>query len=227
MAKKFTELTELTTIADDDLFAVTDTSAGASKKITWGNLLKDNVVTTPKINADAVTATKIDWASTGANGGIWWEEIGRTTLGSAGDTITLTTIPARKYLKIIMDLRATGGTVGPALRFNNDSGSNYNRRSSADGGVESTQVSQTSSSSGATNNSYVYANVDVINIATIQKFITGHQVYGDNAAGTAPSRLEWTGKWANTSNQITRVDVINTGTGDFAIGSEVVVLGHD
>lgn len=50
---------------------------------------------------------------------------------------------------------------------------------------------------------------------------------GSSGAGNAPNKREAAGKWHNTSNQITRVDVINITTGDFAAGSEVIVLGHD
>lgn len=157
----------------------------------------------------------------------WWQELGRTTLGSAGDTISVTSLPARKYLLVKVLLLDTGGTVGPGFQFNGDTGSNYARRASADGGAEATQTSQTSSNVGFNSASLSFTEVEIINVATSAKFITGHAAYGNNAASTAPARIEFAGKWANTSDQITRIDVVNLGTGDFAIGSEVVVLGHD
>ena len=44
-------------------------------------------------------------------------------------------------------------------------------------------------------------------------------------AGNAPKRKELTGKWSDTSEQITRVDAVNGGTGNFAVGSTVTVFG--
>jgi hypothetical protein len=73
-----------------------------------------------------------------------------------------------------------------------------------------------------------FATVDVVNITAQEKLAVAH-VTGQNTAGaaTAPVNKELMGKWANTAAQITRVDVVNLGAGDFAVGSEVVVLGHD
>ena len=52
-------------------------------------------------------------------------------------------------------------------------------------------------------------------------------IQNTTGAGNAPNRTEWVGKWANTSNAITRVDVTNTGSGSYAEGSEVTVYGTD
>ncbi len=187
-------------------------------------------VTTPKILNDAVTAEKIDWAAKGADAGIWWEEIGRTTLTVAGGNISIASLPARKYL--MLQIHVIGaGTVGIAIQFNNDTGNNYTRRSSNNGGAEATQVSSARSSSGVTLDSgeSAFGIVDIVNVATRVKFIVGSIV--TDGAGVAVSvandRNEWTGKWVNTADLISEID-INADTGaDFAIGSEVVVLGHN
>jgi hypothetical protein len=191
--------------------------------------LADGAVTTAKLADDSVAAEKIDWAATGADGGIWWEEVGRTTLSVAGDTISVTPIAARKYLKIIISVLDTGGTINATVRFNNDSGTTYANRSSANGAADGTGASGTSMGMSATASANPkYIECEVINIAAQEKLVTGHAIErGAAGAGTVPSRAELANKWANTADQITRVDVINTGTGDFAIGSEVVVLGHN
>jgi hypothetical protein len=191
-----------------------------------GKLNTNNSVVTANITDDAVTDAKLDYPR-------FWQEIARTTLGVAGDTISVTGIPARKYLKIITYTLATGGTLIHGLRFNNDSAANYSERYSSSGAADTTAVSQTSllfrAATIPTGGNGI-ASVELINVATIEKngwWSSGGTITSTGAA-TAPARVEGAIKWANTADQISRVDLINlTGTGDFAIGSEVIVLGHD
>lgn len=69
MAKRFTDLNELTTPASDDQLAIVDTSANETKRISLLNLLTDfidavhikaNAIITSKILDGAVTAAKIE-----------------------------------------------------------------------------------------------------------------------------------------------------------------------
>lgn len=194
--------------------------------------IADLNVTTAKIADNAVTAAKIDWASTGSNAGIWWEELGRTTLDSAGDTITVSSIPARTYLMFIVKVTATGGTAIANATFNSDTGTNYSERLSVNGGADTTSTTAaalifrpgTIASGG---NSVFIA--EFTNMASVEKLGVGRgsgTVTGTGDAN-APGRIETAMKWDNTSAQISRIDVTNAGTGDFAIGSEVIVLGHN
>jgi hypothetical protein len=197
--------------------------------IATSKLASDAGITSGMLGADSVIATKIDWASTGADGGIWWEELGRTTLSSAGDTISVTPVAARKYLMIFVTATATGGTISTHLRFNNDSGTNYAERTSSNGAADGTANTQTSISlqisTGSTPRNTI---AFVTNITALEKLVDFRSSGPGSAGGAnAPDRKEGLAKWANTADQITRVDVVNAGTGDFAIGSEVVVLGHD
>ncbi len=189
-----------------------------------GDLDSTNFNGSAPVPTDSVTDTQLDYPR-------WWQEIGRTTLAVAGDTITVSSIPARKYLKIIVRLFDTGGTIGATLRFNNDSGANYAHRFSQDGADDpAVSVSQTSNfldPTGATA-APIFAELEVMNFATAEKLSHGVSVSrGTAGAAAIGNRREYFQKWANTSDQITRVDVVNSGTGDYAIGSEVVILGHD
>lgn len=198
-----------------------------------GNLGDDNIssLSGSKIAAGTISTAKIaDSAITYAktDGKIWWEELGRTTLSVAGDSISVTSLPAKKYLKII--LHATGTNIRGALRFNNDSGNNYSYRISDNGGADSTGTAfsyYVIGDSGA-NAVYIYATTEVVNKASVEKIGIGMTLSKSaTGAATAPARRETYAAWTNTADQITRVDALNTSTGDFAIGSELIVLGHD
>lgn len=160
---------------------------------------------------------------------VWWEEMGRTTLGSNGDTISVTGMTAKKYLRILISVIATGGNIAPAMTFNGDTGNNYNHRTSDNGGADATSTSRANIGTvDAVSATTIFIEFDVINISAQEKIVIGHSVRQNTAgAGNAVARREVVGKWANTAAQITRVDVTNADTGDFASGSEVVVLGHD
>ena len=193
-------------------------------------VLASNVVETPKIKNANVTATKIDWASTGANAGIWWEEIGRTTLSSSSDTITVSSIPARNYLQIRTNYSSVGGTTSAHIRFNNDNSANYAHVLAQLGSSATTIVSDVGIViTGASVIINQFVTIDVFNVSNKEKLVHFTRIEGNTTgAGTAPTSLISIGKWANTSTTINRIDIVNTlGTGDFAIGSELVVLGHN
>lgn len=186
-----------------------------------GVLLKDNKVNGSYITNASVSDTQLDYPR-------WWQEIGRTTLGVAGDTISVTSLPARKYLMLLFNYTPTGGNVSGFFRFNNDSAANYASRYSSNGGADTAVVSQTQMIAGAGANTLIQTGqVTVINVAAQEKIFFGETDYGATGAANSPSRLEVIGKWANTAAQINRVDLINTDVGDFAIGSQLIVLGHD
>lgn len=190
--------------------------------------LNDDAVTTAKIADDTITGANINFAATGADAGIWWEELGRTTLGGTADSISVTPLSARKYLKVIASI-LNSGQLNVAVQFNGDTGSNYASTSSDDGGAGSSSTSQASLAvEASTTSSNEYVTFEILNITAQEKVGILHtSTVGTTGAGNAPSARTSAIKWANTAAQITRVDFINTGTGDFASGSEVVVLGHN
>lgn len=189
-------------------------------------------ITSAMVADDAIGAPKIDFGGEGE--GVWWEEIGRTTLTVAGDTITVDSLPAKKYLRLYIYNIPTGGTIGGGqIRFNNDSGNNYAVQRV---NIEGTVVSATSATSAnhmalvsATSATHKFYVVDIINVANKEKTALANESDSNSAgAGNPPLMRLTTGKWANTSEQITRIDCLNlSGSGDFAIGSELIVLGHD
>lgn len=160
--------------------------------------------------------------------GEWFEELGRATLGSAGDTLTVTLSTSRKYLKIFIDARPTG-SVDMMMRFNGDAGTNYAVRWVANGTPGSGgSLNQVYLNPGAAN-SYGTGEVFVTNVASKPKVgWSSYQTEGVSGAANIPGWQDEVFKWHNTSNQITSVTVFNNNGGNLlAAGSEVVVLGHD
>jgi len=156
-----------------------------------------------------------------------WVELGRTTLGSATSTMSVSSLPDKRYYQILIDGEQTVDS-DYLLRFNSDSGSNYARRHSNDGGSDSTGTSLSSATLvSRTANLPIFYNGYISNLSSKEKLITGHQVNQMTAgAGTAPTRTEYAKKWANTSSPINAMSV-TSGSGNLASGSEIVVLGWD
>lgn len=191
-----------------------------------GVLLKDSKINGTYITNDSITGAQVNWAATGADNGIWWEELGRTTLGSAGDTISVTALPARKYIRVLATL-LNSGTITNLIRFNNDSGANYAASIDINNGTTSSNTSQTSITGFLAGSDSALVTLDILNIATQNKPVTACLTVFNSAASSVPPRVEFSAKWVNAADLISRIDFINSNTGDFAIGSEVVILGHN
>lgn len=184
-------------------------------------LATDNSVVTANITNDAVTDDKLDYPR-------WWQEIGRTTLSSSADTITVSSLPARRYLRIQFVLIATGGTVDGQVIFNLDTATNYTHRFANDQAADTTTTSAANVNIKSAAATMGMIDMQVLNISNQEKLFIAHGNIGSAAgAASAVTRREMAGKWANTSAQINSVRITNTGTGDYASGSEIVVLGHD
>ena len=153
----------------------------------------------------------------------------KVTLGTAGDTISVTGIPARDDFKIKFFTFSTGGTIAENLRFNNDAGANYAFHYQTAFTGATNLVSQGTlgvAPGGAATQGAHFGVYDVVNLPSQRKIIFGVSTDDNNANATSSSNHVTTrGKWSNTSTQINRVDLLNGGTGDFAVGSYVEIWG--
>jgi hypothetical protein len=153
--------------------------------------------------------------------------LGSTTLGSTNATITVT-FTAKKYL--IVELYATGssGSKNALIFFNNDSGNNYSYRESKDGAADATSTTQNViAGSDFASTVGQYSRFFIINIASQEKLVSGHTIIQNTAgAGNVPDRQEFVGKWTNTSNQITEIDIGIAGQ-TWNTGTTLTVYGSD
>jgi len=153
-----------------------------------------------------------------------------TVLGAkepgTANVITVSDLAAKKHLMIQAKIK---GGNGNTFTFNNDTGNNYTHRYSNNGGSDGTQTSRANlwsyyDGSDTTKFTTLY----VLNEASKEKLVITDNVSAvGTGAGTAPTRTETVGKWTNTSNQITRVDVGTFTTDGIEEGSEVTVYGTD
>ncbi len=163
-----------------------------------------------------------------------WVELGRTTLGSASDTITVSGLPDKRYYMVLQSITRSGGLSPDGTRLGNgsaDSGNNYATRYSNNGGAD---IPNTSNNQGidytpSVSNDDSFAVQYITNLSDKeklwQKFRVGRQAVG---AGSTPNRSENAAKWANTANLMDVFQTINIAdVGSYELGSEAVVLGWD
>ncbi len=156
----------------------------------------------------------------------FWEVIGTNRLETAGNSISITGLPNRRYLWI-QSICKPDVSVLPALRFNNDSGQSYSDRVIANFTSATTQTSEEQIRLSNTINHSLYINMWVANLATSVKLVTGFSstTNGDNVVINTPLSFEFSGKWANTADAINRADIINRGGGNFDIGTSFTIWG--
>lgn len=159
------------------------------------------------------------------------DEIARCTLLlGVTDVLTVENIPECQRLRYSADIRpASTNTLNGRTRFNNDSGANYSHNYSQNFGAASTGVSVTSLTTYAgTGNYHQFIEAHIENIETLEKIGYSHAVARNNAgAGVTPVNLSCFFKWANTTDLINRIDIINDGTDDFTVGSRMIVYGEN
>ena len=162
-----------------------------------------------------------------------WQQMGRTALEVAGNTISITGMTAKKYLMVVLSYKTNNvGTSGDlGIRFNDDSGSNYSYRHEANGAADVTAVSQTQIDMGANiadSTNSVLVVMYISNKDTYMKSIVA-DIAESIAVASAPTKVIARGTWGNIVDQITRIDAftITAGQDNFAAGSEMVVFGRD
>ncbi len=179
------------------------------------------------LSTERTTTTGFNDGFTGVGG---WTELGRTTLGSAGDTITVSSLADKRYYMVLTSDINSGSTQNtPRLGSTSaDSGSNYAVRFSRDGAADFAQASQTQLGGTQAGSFPKFSCMYIANLSAKEKLTILHEVLQNTAgAANAPQRTEQVGKWVNTSNPIDVIQGFNADSGSFNTGSECVVLGWD
>ena len=148
------------------------------------------------------------------------------TLTSSSDTVTISDLTATKF-NVFLSHRITSGESNQQYRLNNDSGSNYTVRQSFNGGADGTATSGTESGSHNPDDTYDgFTVMYLFNSSSKEKLVIMFNINKQaSGAGNAPTRQEGVWKWTNTSDDVTRIDMVNTSTGDYNTDSNLSALG--
>lgn len=157
-----------------------------------------------------------------------WGKAGSTTLSTAGDNIDVT-VSDNSTMQMMAYTGVTGGHHSQLGRFNSDGGTTYATRKCVDGGTDWTGISQTKAwVSGYVDNFATFSVSYIVNISTEEKLMITHVTrQGASGAQTSPKRTEGVSKWANTSDTISSINLVNGGTGDYDTSSNLTILGSD
>ena len=141
----------------------------------------------------------------------------------------------KKHIQIIGRI-IPAGSQDVTMKFNDPTYSStaqeYATRDSRNGASDSVNdssdgISNVNMTAGHSPNKEWFFVLDILNISNKEKFIIGDVGYIHvNSYGAPPKRMEFTGKWTNTSSAITSID-FKAGTNNFDVDSEVIVLGMD
>ncbi len=155
-----------------------------------------------------------------------WIKAGSTTLGSAGDTITVSGFTSNEFIQILTHSPASG--ADKKLKFNNNGNPVYARSYSDNGASDQTSINH-SNIAHSTLLTDEFLIGYVVNKSGEEKLLMTHTVASNTSGATnAPARLELVGKFVPSPDaDITRVDEINTHTGDLEADSNLTVIGSD
>jgi len=175
----------------------------------------------------------LEWDPLDSHTDGFWQELATDTLTVAGDNLNTGTIPAKKYLWFQFFVNVETTSINPRITFNGDDtggNQNYAQRYNNNGGTDIFNTINRDDlfpePSGL--NEPSFTNVFIINNATTEKLLISHTAnVGVVGAGNVPTRTEMVGKWVNTVDLITSINIFNANPGTFGVGSTLKVWGHD
>ena len=153
-----------------------------------------------------------------------------STLGSAGDTLVISDLTAKKF-NVVLSHHIQSGSIWGVVKLNSDAGANYANRFSTNGGADNATYTSSNYAHFGDLNNGVFDTFNfgyIINIATEEKLMISFSCNANTAgAGNAPQRSEIVSKWANTAAQFTTINYDNINAGSYNTGTNLSALGTD
>ena len=185
------------------------TSGGS--QVNSASIIDGSIVNADINAAAAIAASKIT--------GLSFVELADVTLGSAGLTLSSGAFTGRLFLRVYVLVTGMASAGSLSMRFNGDTGANYNTFYSVNSGADATSLGATTAfinaASGTTERAYFF---DIFAPTTTRKNWIGDSVDSNG-------HIEMSGWWNNTANALTQIDII--GSVNINVGSRIVVFGHD
>lgn len=176
------------------------------------------------LSTERTSTTGFNDGFTGVGG---WKELGRDTLESSADIMTVSSLPDKRYYMWIMDGIPTGALDDINMKMGNgsiDTLSNYASRRSSNGGTHSQVLDTTGikfDGGHGAHQRFTYGYIS--NLAGEEKLMQCWEAHGESDG----QRFETVGKWDNVIDPLDTLSVNNIGGGSFDTGSEFIVLGWD
>ena len=160
---------------------------------------------------------------------IMWEELARESYSGAGtDSLSVASLTDMPYYMILYHA-IPSGKISVNARINGISATDYSNRTAYNGGASATTGDDRIMFPSGTSEAY-----DGFGVGYLQNFSADEKLFMGStntrmqtSASYAPSSYITIGKWADTSNAVDEIEIINTGAGDFGANSELIVLGAD
>ena len=154
-----------------------------------------------------------------------WQRLAHTELSSGASTINSGTFTAKENLKIIV-YTVGGNSCKHGIQFNSITTSTYAYRYSSNGGGGNASTSQSRGLiQGNSTTDNAYSETIILNESDKEKLYISHSNNCASGAGNAPSRYEIVGKWTESSDSITSIQIISVTGNNFGTGSYITVWG--
>ncbi len=153
------------------------------------------------------------------------------TLGADGDDIDITDLTAYKFNQFMSHTLSTSAR-NHRVTYDNNGATDYAWRQSIGGATDNLATSQqyTNWNNGIGGSDDAFTIVYVLNIDGEEKLEIGyHMTQNGTGAASSPYRREFVSKVDTTTNtgQFTRIDMTNSGAGDYLTNSNLSAIGSD